>query len=222
MSHRRGDRRRRGALSCVSAAAAEATKRRDRVTEPAVRARRGDGAGARRAGSTRSVRDAACRPASDGGRSSRRPQLENGSRRGGRGGSSLAADRALAPRASTWIITGDAWMQKISSRSSPVPMFLNLCGVSGPTTITSPGPTSTSLPSAVIRAAPLRTIHVSEYGCLWRSGPSPGRLLTRKNEMSEPWGSPSNLTVPRLLGGSSLARISACTTPLLSLRGYCA
>jgi hypothetical protein len=57
----------------------------------------------------------------------------------------------------------------ISSRSAP--MFLNLCGVSGPTTTMSPGPASISFPSAVIRAFPLRTIHVSEYGCLCRSGP---------------------------------------------------
>jgi len=51
-------------------------------------------------------------------------------------------------------------MQMISSRSGP--MFLNLCGVSGPTTAMSPGPASMSSPSAVIRALPLRTTHVSE------------------------------------------------------------
>ena len=61
---------------------------------------------------------------------------------------------------SSWIMRGDAWMQTISSRSSPV--FLNLCGVSGPTTRMSPGPASNSSPSAVKRALPLRTIHVSE------------------------------------------------------------
>jgi hypothetical protein len=75
-------------------------------------------------------------------------------------------------------------MQMMSSRS--VPMFLNLWGVSGPTTTMSPGPASMSSPSAVIRALPLRTIQVSEYGCLCRSGPAPGSLWTRKNETPEP------------------------------------
>ncbi len=65
-------------------------------------------------------------------------------------------------------------MQTMSSRS--LPAFLNLWGVFGPTTRMSPGPASMSSPSAVKRAAPERTIQVSEYGWRCRSGPAPGSL----------------------------------------------
>ena len=51
-------------------------------------------------------------------------------------------------------------MQTMSSW--PGPVFTNLCGVSAPTTTMSPGPASSSSPSAVKRAVPERTIQVSE------------------------------------------------------------
>jgi hypothetical protein len=69
--------------------------------------------------------------------------------------------RAMALHSrSSWIMRGDAWIHVTSKRSSP--MFLNLWGVSAPTTTMSPGATSTSSPSAVNRPRPERTIQVSE------------------------------------------------------------
>ena len=62
----------------------------------------------------------------------------------------------------SWIILGESWMQMMSRRSGP--RLLNLCGVSVETdsTVMSPGPASSSSPSAVNDARPPRTIQVSE------------------------------------------------------------
>jgi hypothetical protein len=67
----------------------------------------------------------------------------------------------------SWMIRADEWMQMMPGRS--VPTFLNLWGVSRPTTTMSPGPASMSS-FAVMRAEPERTIHVSEHGRLSYTG----------------------------------------------------
>src|SRR5436305_5613874 len=87
--------------------------------------------------------------------------------------------------------TSLAWMSVISSR--PGPVFANLCGVSGGTTmICPPCPTSCRSPT-VNSACPERIRNVSVYGCLCSRGPAPSTSVsTMMNETCEPWARPSN------------------------------
>ena len=82
MPHRRGHRRRRGAVPRVPASA-PAPVRAAPPPEPPPRARRGDRADAGRAGCAGPVRDSAGNPAPYRGAGARRPQPEDGPRRGG-------------------------------------------------------------------------------------------------------------------------------------------
>ena len=109
LPHRGGDRRRRGALPRVPAAAA-APLWSGRDTEPSTRARRGDGADAGRARCARPVRHSAHHRASHGGAGAGRPQLEDGPPSGGRCGTSLASPRRGS---------GGADCDVITSHSSP-------------------------------------------------------------------------------------------------------